>query len=700
MRSLPVALLVLSAVSANAQTAIRLVPVTGATIAAGARFDIRVEATGTPGGAAPRGLTVTLDGTDITARNILAPGVDGERGRGGTGTPEGYLPARDRAAEAPAHSTNFLLRDVTLAAAGPHTLTARTADGATASVTWDVFAWQPAAAGRRATAPAPAVKNVILLLGDGLGLPVRTAARALARGYTHGKADGRLAMDTMEATGLVMTSALNAFITDSAPGMSSYVTGHKAANNMEGVYPDNTWPARPPGATATPVDGVAIFDNPRTEYLGALLRRLRGPGFGVGIVTTADVTDATPGANAIHTSNRSAAAGIASRFLDERDLNGVSVLMGGGRCQFIRKPAPDAACGRADGRDLEGDFVRGGFTRVTTRTELAALAAAPAPAALLGLFRTSHMSVAFDKVGVGRYSDDLKGDRAAALRDQPMLEEMTAAALRSLEAHSPRGFYLMVEGASIDKQEHAVDAERTIWDAIEFDRAVAVALEFARRTNSDADRTNDTLVIVTADHETGGLGLIGVGNPQYAPSKLGYAVRDYAAVFRFEPDQAALDFFPHYTRDAQGYPTDPDPAGKLLLGWAAGPDRFENWLANRHPVSPATNATRVEVEGRSVTVPTPAAANAARDGLLDRSVNGGRQVPGFLAAGTIENGATGCPPADCPPGTDVAADAHTISGHTASDVPLSASGPGALTFSGTYDNTDVFGKILRLTAGR
>ena len=466
------------------------------------------------------------------------------------------------------------------------------------------------------------MKNVILLLGDGLGLAVRTAARALSRGYKHGKSDGLLAMDTMEATGLVMTTALNAFVTDSAPGMSSYVTGHKAANNMEGVYPDNTWPARAAGASATPVSGLGLFDNPRTEYLGALLRRTRGPGFGVGIVTTADVTDATPGANAVHTSNRSAAAGIASRYLDERAINGINVLLGGGRCHFIRKATPETACGRPDGRDLEADFATAGFRRVATRTELLALGNDAPPSALLGLFRTSHLSVAYDKVGAGKYSDDLVGDRVAALGDQPMLEEMTAAALRSLDTHSPQGFYLMVEGASIDKQEHAVDAERSIWDAIEFDRAVAVALDFARRTNGDADPDNDTLVIVTADHETGGLALIGVGNERYQPKTVGYAVRDYAAVFRFEPDQAVLDFFPNYERDAQGYPIDPDPSRKVIVGWAAGPDHYENWLANRVPVSPATNATRVEVDGKSITVPTPATANPARDGAQDRSQAG------------------------------------------------------------------------------
>ena len=216
-----------------------------------------------------------------------------------------------------------------------------------------------------------------------------------------------------------------------------------------------------------------------------------------------------------------------------------------------------------------------------------------------------------------------------------MLEEMTEAALASLEAHSPKGFYLMVEGASIDKQEHWIDAERAIWDAIEFDRAVAVALDFARRTNSDADPANDTLVIVTADHETGGLALIGVGNERYAPKALGSAVRDYAAVFRFEPDQATLDFFPNYQRDARGYPADPDPTRKLLLGWAAAPDHYENWLANRRSVQPAVNAATSEVDGRIVVVPKPATANPARDGSQDENVNGGRRIRGFLVDGHL-----------------------------------------------------------------
>ena len=652
-----------------AQTALRIVPVDGATIAAGQRFDIRVEATGTTGGEAPAGLVVSLDGVDITARNILDVN-DGEKGRRGAGATDPALSGRDRAAAAPAHTTNYLRRDVTLRRTGRHTLTARTADGTTASVTWDVFTWQRAGA-------TPRVKNVIFMLGDGLGVAHRTAARVLARGYTNGKADGRLAMDTMEATGLVMTSSLNAIVTDSAPGMASYSTGHKAANNMEGVYPDNT---------ADP------FDNPRVEYLGALLRRTRGTGFGVGIVTTADVTDATPAANAVHTSDRNANAGIAARFVDQREAIGLRVLLGGGARHFA--PRGTAGSSRDDARDLAAELEAAGFARVATRTNLQALGRQRvAPKALLGLFTPRHMTVAFDKIGARRYSQELAQPRNQGLGDQPMLEEMTRAALRTLDAHSPKGFYLLVEGASIDKQAHAVDAERTIWDTIEFDRAVAVALDFARRTNTDRNPANDTLVIVTGDHETGGFGIIGIGNERYAPQTLGRAVRDYAAVFRFAPEQV-LSFYPNYTRDALGYPDDPDPSRKLLIGWAAAPDHYENWISNRLPRDPAV--VRPGRARRGVSV-----ANPARDGHGSQSDNRtatGVPIPGFLVAGTIENGAEGCPSDDgCP--DDTASSPHTISGHTASDVPLSAAGPGALTFTGTYDNTDVFRKILVL-AGR
>jgi alkaline phosphatase len=483
-----------------------------------------------------------------------------------------------------------------------------------------------------------------------------------------------------------MTFALNSVITDSSPGMSAYSTGVDANNNTEGVLPDNT---------------PDPFDNPRVEYIGEMLKRVRGAGFNVGIVTTADVTDATPGANAVHTADRNAGPRIADRFFDERARNGVTVLLGGGRRNFLPNGTPTSARREGDKRALIDEFKGDGYRYLETGSDVAALlkATGAPPAKLLGLFHTQHLAVAFDRVGAGKYSEELALPKNAALKDQPALDDLASLAIRSLSASSKDGFYLMIEGASIDKQAHASDAERMVWDTIEFDNAVRVALDFADKTNNDTDPANDTLVIVTADHETGGLGIIAVGNERYAPVPFGAAVRDYAAVFRFLPVQE-LNFFPNYEVDAKGFPVNPDPSRKLLFGWSAGPDRFENWLSNRRmldsSVRVSPDAATDAAGARRMSI-----ANNQRDGTLpdsdNKSVDGQRR-PGFLVSGTIENGAHGCSGTAACPG-DTSSDPHIISGHTGSDVPLSASGPGAIQFTGVYDNTDVFLKMLKASTG-
>ena len=627
MRAIHVLCLLVTAVPAHAATMIRIMPPDRGVLAVGQRVDIRVEAT-SDSGDRPQGITVLVNGKDITTLN------DASADRG-----------------APPNSRNFLLRGFSAARPGALHIAARTADGAAAEVRLTVEAWQGRGGGARA-------RNIILLLGDGMGAAHRTAARIVSRGVRDGKAIGRLSMDTLDVTGMVMTSSLNAIITDSSPGMAAYSTGQKNNNNQEGVFPDNTRDA---------------FDNPRIEYIGELLRRTRGVGFNVGIVTTADVTDSTPAANAAHTSDRYAGAAIAGQFFDERNQNGIAVLLGGGSRNFMPKAAGG---GRADDRRLAEEFERAGYTRISSGREVhALLSAATPPMKVLGLFHSAHMVVAFDKVGAGKYSDELAQPQNAAYHDTPMLEDLARVAIRSLAAHSPSGFYLMIEGASIDKRAHAADPERTIWDTIEFDRAVQVALDFAKTTNGDRDPTNDTLVIVTADHETGAMGLIGIGNERYAPRALGKAVRDYAAVFRFDADQR-LGFTTNYVSDERGFPVDPDPTKKLLVGWGSAPDRYDNWLADRLQTEAA-----LDKNGAAV-------ANPQRDAK--------DPIAGRFLEGTIENGATPCP-GECP--GDTASDGHTITGHTASDVPLSATGPGAWQFTGVYDNTDVFLKMLRSASG-
>jgi len=179
---------------------------------------------------------------------------------------------------------------------------------------------------------AQKVKNIIILLGDGMGVAQRTAARIVAGGYAQGKSIKPLAMDTFPVIGMVKTASLNSIVTDSAPGMSGYVSGNKNNNNEEGVFPDDT---------------VDPFDNPRIEYLSEYLHRTQGKA--LGLVTTSDVFDATPAANAIHTSNRGAGTGIVDQYLDDRGLTGLSVLMGGGRKWFL--PASTPGSGRGDRTD-------------------------------------------------------------------------------------------------------------------------------------------------------------------------------------------------------------------------------------------------------------------------------------------------------------------------------------------------------------
>ena len=562
------------------------------------------------------------------------------------------------------------MRDLSFTKAGPHRIEARTDDGAKSSVTVTVFDWSHGRGG------VPRARNIILFLGDGMGVAHRTAARVLARGITAGRADGPLAMDTLPITGEVMTASLDALITDSSPGMSTYVTGNKSNNDQEGVFPDNT---------------DDPFDNPRSEYLGELLKRTRGPGFNVGLVTTADITDATPAANAVHTSDRGASAGIAARYLDEREANGVTVLLGGGARHFA--PRTQTGSSRKDDRNLDAEFPAQGYALVQNNRQLQEhLAEKTVPPRLLGLFAPGNMSVAFDKVGAGRYSQELAKPQNAELRDQPMLEDMTRLALRALSEHSPKGFYLLVEGASIDKMSHQLDAERSIWDVIEMDNALKVALAFAAKSNGDKDPNNDTLVIVTADHETGGFALIGVGNERYQPQKLCKAVRDYAAVFRF---------FPQYERDEKGFPLDPDPPRKLLIGYAAAPDHYENWISNRTlepPTLGSGHGSMAHEAARFDGGPVAAMANPARDGPGEDSDNrtvAGQSIPGFLVPGEIENGEYAC--RDCPPASSSVP--LPISGHTATDIILSAGGAGALQFGGCYENTAVFFKILRATSG-
>ncbi len=561
----------------------------------------------------------------------------------------------------PANATLATVRAMSVEKPGLHTFSVQAvqSDGKTTSAqgNFEVIALHNG--GRK-------VKNIIIMLGDGMGAAQRTAARIVAGGYAQGKTITPLAMDTFPVTGMVKTASLNSVVTDSAPGMTSYVSGNKNNNNEEGVFPDDT---------------TDPFDNPRIEYLSEYLHRTQGKA--LGIVTTADVFDATPAGNAVHTSSRGAGTGIVDQFLDDRGNTGLTVLMGGGRKWFVPATSPgsargdktdyafsvtdahtadiakrwNAAPGRLDkDRNLLADFQAAGFAYAADKTALDALDVNKTNR-LLGLFSHSNMNVALDKIdgrrnkalGIsGRVVDDY------GFPDQPMLDEMAAKALGVLERQKG-GFVLMVEGASIDKQAHAMDTERWMLDTIEFDRAVKLVQEFARKRG-------DTLVIVTADHECSGAALI--GGSRVTDTRLQELVREGGIANVRDKvvgiyEQAG---FPKYKMAADGYPATTDIDYRLLVGYGAGADRYEDFRTNERPLQDGQQPF-VKSEPLSA---YPANA-LARDQQGKFQITG--QVPGESAV------------------------------HTATDIPLSAFGPGAWSFTGVQDNTDVFFKLVQATHG-
>lgn len=497
-------------------------------------------------------------------------------------------------------------------------------------------------------------KNIIILLGDGMGASHRTAARIMAKGYAQGKARGKLAMDAFPYTGQVMTASLNSIVTDSAPGMANYVSGNKANNNEEGVWPDDT---------------LAAFDNPRIEYLSQYLHMLQGKS--LGIVTTSDVFDATPAANAVHTALRGNGTGIVDQFLDESDKTGLTVLLGGGRKWFLPNPSNStspqptngsqrrastdyvlpadviAGWGVAPGkldpeRDLIADFVSAGFAYAPDNTALNTAFNRGVPDKLLGLFAYSNMNVSYDKIAARRGNREVVD--AFGFPDQPMLDEMTDKALQVL-SRNRNGFVAMIEGASIDKQAHLMDTDRWIHDVMEFDRAVAVARQFA-------ERNPDTLVIVTADHECSGAAIIGAATVTAAQLEADRQQgKNVVGIY-----EAAR--FPRYTLAADGYPVTTNVDHKMLIGYGANADRYENWLPNAFPT-------------RDSQQPFPPAQSPANPSVRNKD-------NGVLITGQIAG--------------DQAA-------HTGTDIPLSAYGRGSSHFTGTFDNTDVFFKLGQIAVG-
>jgi alkaline phosphatase len=255
-----------------------------------------------------------------------------------------------------------------------------------------------------------------------------------------------LSMDSI-LVGAVQTRSASSRVTDSAAGGTALASGVKTTNGVAGL-------------------------DPQGRPVGTLIEAAAARGMAVGFVTTASVTDATPAAFLSHVANRHAEDAIAVQVIEHR----LDVLFGGGLTRVLPE---GAGGGRRDGRDLLAEARRHGVRVVTSRAELATAIETP----LLGLFANGDL--------------DLEVDRDSTR--QPSLAELTERAL-ALLARRGNGFLLVVEGARIDGAAHDNDPAAVGREVLAYDRALAAALAFARREPG-------TLLVASADHETGGLGL-------------------------------------------------------------------------------------------------------------------------------------------------------------------------------------------------
>ena len=304
--------------------------------------------------------------------------------------------------------------------------------------------------------PVSAPKNVILMIGDGMGF---AQVRAW-RGYADDPATPAMEHTVFDPllVGAVATQPAEAaaVIADSAATATAYATGVDSYNSAIGVGPDR-------------------------QPLPTVLEQARRQGKATGLVSTSQITHATPAAFATHVESRQEYAAIADQLFDNQ-IDGrpvVDVLLGGGRRDLIR-----------DDRDVAADFAEAGYAVVTTRDELATAKGGQ----VLGLFADVALPREWDR------SDELG------------LAELTTAAIERL-SRDEDGFFLMIEGSQIDWAAHGNDIVGVISEMQGFAGALERVLAYARESGN-------TLVLVTADHETGGLSIASEGQYEWDPAPL------------------------------------------------------------------------------------------------------------------------------------------------------------------------------------
>ncbi|KKK15323.1 hypothetical protein P175DRAFT_0476756 [Aspergillus ochraceoroseus IBT 24754] len=474
-------------------------------------------------------------------------------------------------------------------------------------------------------------KNVILFVGDGMTTNMITAARLIAHRSINGKYMTKMQLDKFPVLGHQMTHSMDSFITDSANSASALYGGHKTTVNALGVYVDSS---KDP------------FDDPKFELLPEIFRR-HHPNAGVGIVSTAFLADATPGALTAHTRSRGEYDHVISTFLEGltdyewTKWEGPDVLFGAGAENFIT--SEDAP------RDYYKLFADKGYTVSLNKT---ALEAASSKEKALGVFTLSNLPTWLDRnvyqanlQNLSNYPDGSGRDA----EDLPGLKDMTLKAIDVLDArHRKEGWFLMSEAASIDKQMHTLDYDRSLGELLELDDTVRATIEKLAHLG----QLEDTLIIVTADHGHG-FDVTGAVDTEYFNQQTDDREKRRAIGIY---ENSGLSQYtvggPNTLRYSEGvhFPARWDPRYSLHAGTVAFPDHRENYQV--HSEGPRTPAVSL-------------------DGSKRYYANYKDAVTGFMINGTLApNAAQGV--------------------HSLTDVPVFARGPCQELFGGVYNSVDIF----------
>jgi alkaline phosphatase len=294
-------------------------------------------------------------------------------------------------------------------------------------------------------------RNIILLIGDGMGLT------QLYSGYTSNR--GQLNIFKLRDIGFSVTTSTDSYITDSAAGATAMATGTKTKNRYVGV------------------DSLG-------NSLVSITDKVKRKGLSTAIISTGDITDATPAAFYAHQSERSLNEAIANDFIS----SGIDILIGGGMYAFKN---------RKDGKNLVNILTAQGYTVSNSFRALDTI-------------RNRKFVVLDDAAVVSK-----KEGR------QDFLEKSLKKSIQTFQQET-KPFFIMAEGAQIDYGGHANNMEYVVREVLDFDRAVGEVMKFV-------DQNRETLLIVTADHETGGLTLLD-GNMATGYVHGNFSTNDHTAV--------------------------------------------------------------------------------------------------------------------------------------------------------------------------